>query len=68
MTEQSPETRPGVQLQLRFSPDVHARLKIQATRFDQTLSSLLRMVIVIGLEALENAKFTVEAPPGPESS
>lgn len=67
MTEQSPERR-GVQVPLRLSPETHARLQAQATRFNQTVSSLLRLVIVIGLESLENSRFVVgEVPPDPDS-
>jgi hypothetical protein len=55
-------------LNLRVSPGIRSRLDAQAERYDQTITSVSRIALVIGLEALERLQgetLTVPDDPGP---
>ena len=43
----------GEALNFRVSPGLRARLETQADRYDQTITSLFRIALVIGVEVLE---------------
>lgn len=54
-------------LNMRISPPIRRRLDALADRYDQTITSMTRIAVVLGIEALEDlqAKRPQEVPPDP---
>lgn len=55
--------RHSVALNLRISPEIRQRLDGLADRYDQTITSVSRIALVIGLEALEGLRGEVDHLP-----
>ncbi|GIH29373.1 hypothetical protein Aph01nite_76830 [Acrocarpospora phusangensis] len=53
---ESESQRHSVALNLRISPDFRKRLDHVASRYDSTITSVSRMALMIGLEALERLR------------
>lgn len=54
----------SVALNMRVSPGVRQRLEVLAARYDATLTSMGRVALVVGLEALEKMRDQLPRDPG----